>query len=530
MKGYLGIDFGTTNSAAMYESVAGTASWSSPTNSILSSPYPSLVFVSNSGSLSFGHDPLNQDYKDGVLVRRLKVLLGAGENVPGIGRRSTDLAKSYLSGLLAFLPINENDKPEVRVVLSVPIRFSDGYREKLRQCMIQLGFNRNNIGFIYEPIAAVYRVLYNTKGKIESNIAVIDWGGGTVDVSIISYKKSDGFISITELNTEGAKAGLGGADMDEWIANKAGNKDAIENLGKIRITEPGRYAQILEAIETFKVRVLNNPDRVNQPRDIPLDGDLCLTITQQLVKECLTFFADGIKKVIMIAIDGAGLGPEDIAGKLMIGGPFISEFVRNNPHFQISPVTNEIANWDETPFWRQYATTAGCALLAKNDFTTSMACDFGLLYSVRNNQNLALDLHPFITNGEIFPKGDVIYNARCTKLQVLEIANPKAVMTVGRGNSGKGVEEGKICVGHMEVDVAHEVSPFQHGKSIDQYATYVPYNPLVEAALLDTIELNVTLKGRKAQKGNGQNAISYVEDSCSKTYDGLPVKVVSPCL
>lgn len=118
-------------------------------------------------------------------------------------------------------------------VITVPAYFNNTQRELTKQAGINAGLNVLQI--INEPCAAAFA--YKLENKKSGRIMIFDFGGGTLDISILDITK-EGMIVI---NTEGDNH-LGGEDIDVILVKKClsdfikqeniTNKDEIINICK----------------------------------------------------------------------------------------------------------------------------------------------------------------------------------------------------------------------------------------------------------------------------------------------------------
>ena len=72
----------------------------------------------------------------------------------------------------------------------------------------------NVIRIINEPTAASMAYELNAKSAIDRNILVFDFGGGTLDVSILTVGDGDNEVKSTFGDTH-----LGGSDIDNLLVN-----------------------------------------------------------------------------------------------------------------------------------------------------------------------------------------------------------------------------------------------------------------------------------------------------------------------
>lgn len=125
-----------------------------------------------------------------------------------------DIMKS-LYDIIHIKNANEN---EYRVTVTVPVCFSERQRKMISSAAEKAGFTVESI--ISEPFASLF---YLMKDELENdhNVLIIDIGGGTLDVCLVSVKANEGGCEITTESTAGIR--YGGIDL---------NNDIIEDLLK----------------------------------------------------------------------------------------------------------------------------------------------------------------------------------------------------------------------------------------------------------------------------------------------------------
>lgn len=106
------------------------------------------------------------------------------------------------------------------VVISVPYDYSADIRNIIAKSAIDAGLNVTNL--IEEPVAAslCYGVFNSpVNGNEAENIMVVDFGGGTLDITAFKFKKDDtGMVNIETLAKSG-NSELGGIDITNIIKN-----------------------------------------------------------------------------------------------------------------------------------------------------------------------------------------------------------------------------------------------------------------------------------------------------------------------
>ena len=192
--GTLGIDFGTSNSAAAYR-LPGQPARLLPLEGIATGMPTALFFNTEEHSTHFGRDAMQQYLagEEGRLMRSLKSLLGSSlllektavheqlisyQDVIAIFlKRVAHQARHALDGAL----------PE-RVVLGRPVHFVDAHPERDRQAQDALAAAAKTAGlgevqFQLEPIAAALD--YEQRLSDEKLVLVVDIGGGTSDFTVV---------------------------------------------------------------------------------------------------------------------------------------------------------------------------------------------------------------------------------------------------------------------------------------------------------------------------------------------------------
>lgn len=215
LKHYFGIDFGTTNSATV-----GLAVMDNKTNMFLygddeDRPIPSVVAINkNTGEIYTGRDAWNKKMELAetcVYISSVKSILDSDwtQDIAGRTWTTTDVATEVFKALKAN--VAERTGAEMTsATVAIPIGFVAEKRERLRIAARNAGIVIDS--FISEPTAAFFANYEALKSC--STIAVFDWGGGTLDVSII--QNSNGKIS--EMATEGMN--VAGDDLDRKIAKR----------------------------------------------------------------------------------------------------------------------------------------------------------------------------------------------------------------------------------------------------------------------------------------------------------------------
>lgn len=245
----IGIDFGTTNSViALCNELDNIKLIEMNKKNII----PTIINYSN--GIIFGGS-VNSD--DIVSIKREigSNAIIQGRTIPDI---CTDIFKEINNSINKYL----NNK-KFQAVITVPAYFNDIQRNIVKQSALNAGINVLSI--FNEPTAAI---LANEKSLNNGTYLVYDFGGGTFDVSVISFK--DGIFQV--LGTSGDTY-LGGDDIDLEIA-KANNI----SLKEARILkESNNHTVIIDnIIKKFANKTLDICDKLL--KSLKLDKEFIDTI------------------------------------------------------------------------------------------------------------------------------------------------------------------------------------------------------------------------------------------------------------
>lgn len=200
-----------------------------------------------------------------------------------------------------------------KAVVTVPAYFNDNQRTATRDAGVIAGLDIVRI--INEPTAASLSYGLD-KLKKDLNIAVLDLGGGTFDVTILEMCNS----VFKVISTSGDTC-LGGIDMDKKITDYVLKKISEKN---IRFKDEKDLQQLNEAVEKAKIQLsFKSSANINLPftnGNIVLKRDKLETLVKPVVQR--------MDKPIKQALNDASLNPEDIDKVILVGGPTRMPIVR----------------------------------------------------------------------------------------------------------------------------------------------------------------------------------------------------------
>ena len=192
-------------------------------------------------------------------------------------------------------------------VITVPAYFNDAQRQSTKDAAKLAGINV--LRLLNEPTAAA--IAYGLETKEEGIHAVYDLGGGTFDISILSFNRG-----VFEVMSTGGDSSLGGDDFDNLIF-----EDCVKTLGLNDLT-----ASQIQTIRQFaktakeKLSIEDNADFEinNQHYQVTkLDFE---TMAEDLVKRTL--------RITKRALRDAGIGVQEVKETIMVGGSTRMSMIR----------------------------------------------------------------------------------------------------------------------------------------------------------------------------------------------------------
>jgi len=233
------------------------------------------------------------------------------------------------------------DKIE-QAVITVPAYFDDNQRQATKDAGTIAGLDVVRI--INEPTAASLAFGLD-KAKQDMKIMVFDFGGGTLDVTIMEMGGG-----VFEVMSTSGDTQLGGTDMDkaiiDYVVDEFKKKEGIDlNQDKTAMT------RIAEASEKAKIELSTVMETdINLPfiSHDPSSGskNLELRLTRAKLEDLVKPIVDRCKPSIEKTLEDAKLSPSDISKIVMVGGPtrmplvrkFVGEVVGKEPESGVDPM------------------------------------------------------------------------------------------------------------------------------------------------------------------------------------------------
>jgi len=323
----IGIDLGTTNSlVASVKSGQSVVLTDENNESIL----PSVVHCGKDNKLTVGcdacpyakTDPTNTiisvkrfmglGYKE---VKEFKncpyQLVENGNNVlfhTAMGNLSAvEISSSILSALKQRAEESLGGEL-VGAVITVPAYFNDAQRQATKDAATLAGLN--TLRLLNEPTAAA--VAYGLESGEEGIHAIYDLGGGTFDISILSFSKG-----VFKVLATGGDSTLGGDDFDQLIIDDCIEKMGITELTPVQIQKIKQFSRV--AKETLSTKDLAEFDCIETP----------YKITREKFDELSTKLIKRTLLLVKRALRDAQVDMSDVKDIIMVGGSTRMPLVRS---------------------------------------------------------------------------------------------------------------------------------------------------------------------------------------------------------
>ncbi|MCC3435596.1 MAG: Hsp70 family protein [Oscillatoriales cyanobacterium] len=307
---------------------------------------PTLVFVKNAGELVLGEKVRSQRLGQSQPDRFFKAFkrdLAAdyqppARNIDGESYTPESVAEQFIRTIWKQL-YQQNIQPD-KLIFTVPVGAFERYLDWFRDLAESLGVEE--VQLIDESTAAALGYAVQRPGSL---VLVVDFGGGTLDLSlvrtaVIPFAKGGSEIS-PPLGKEGlggvraevlakSDAYVGGEDIDIWIV-----EDYLRQIGSSRAEVGGvGWQNLLEIAEKLKIQV----SQVNEAKESWFDDENFMSYDLQLnrdqleeileSRQLLEQLREALDEVLSIAL-GKGIGKADIEQVLLVGGTSMIPAVSN---------------------------------------------------------------------------------------------------------------------------------------------------------------------------------------------------------
>ncbi len=306
-----------------------------------------------------------------------------------------------------------------KAVITVPAYFDDNQRQATKDAGTIAGLEVVRI--INEPTAASLAFGLD-KAKQDMKILVYDFGGGTLDVTIMEMGGG-----VFEVMSTSGDTQLGGTDMDkkiiDFVLDEFRKKEGIDlskdSTAMTRIREAAEKAKI--ELSTVMETDINLPFIAHDPTSGA--KNLELRFTRAKLEELIRPIVESTKPSIEKALEDSKLSKSDINKIVLIGGPtriplvrkFVSEVIGKGTESGVDPmeavamgaaiqagiiagdVTSDIVLLDVTPLTLGIETLGGVRepLIERN---TTIPTSKGKVFTTAADNQTAVTIH--VVQGE----------------------------------------------------------------------------------------------------------------------------------
>jgi len=327
----IGIDLGTSNSAAaIIQGGKPTLIPAAEGTTVAGKAFPSFVAFSKDGELLVGEPARRQavtNPDNTILEAKRKMGTDFVYKIQGKEYKPQQISAFILQKIKKDAEAFTGDKI-TKAVITVPAYFDDNQRQATKDAGTIAGLEVMRI--INEPTAASLAFGLD-KNKEDMKIMVFDFGGGTLDVTIMEMGGG-----VFEVMSTSGDTQLGGSDMDkaiiDYVADEFRKKDGIDltndSTAMTRIREAGEKAKI--ELSTVMETEINLPFIANDDSGAK---NLEVKLTRAKLEDLVNPIVERCKSSIDKALEDAKLSTSDITKIVLVGGPtrmpLVKKFVSN---------------------------------------------------------------------------------------------------------------------------------------------------------------------------------------------------------
>jgi molecular chaperone DnaK len=322
----IGIDLGTSNSAAaVLQAGKPTIVPSAEGTTAYGKAFPSVVAFTKEGELLVGEPARRQAVSNaGNTIMAAKRKMGSDFKYEVSGKKYTPQQISAF--ILQKIKKDTEEflgEPVQKAVITCPAYFDDDQRQATKDAGTIAGLEVVRI--INEPTAACLAYGLDKADK-ELKILVFDFGGGTLDVTVMDFSEG-----VFEVKSTSGDTQLGGTDMDEammkFIVEEFKKKEGID------LSEDDTAMQRLrEAAEQAKIELSTTMETdINLPFITASDKGpkhLTMKMARSKVEQLVEPIVQKCKTPMEKALKDSKIATKDIDKVILVGGPTRMPIVR----------------------------------------------------------------------------------------------------------------------------------------------------------------------------------------------------------
>lgn len=338
----IGIDLGTTNScvailengvAKVIENSEGTRTTPSiiaytDSEILVGTPAKRQAVTNPKNTIYAAKRLIGRKFKDKEVQKDINIIpysiVKADNGDAWVDVNGEKLAPPQISAeVLRKMKLTAEDylgKEVTQAVITVPAYFNDSQRQATKDAGRIAGLEVLRI--INEPTAAALAFALDKTDKKDRKIAVYDFGGGTLDISIIDIANVDGETQIEVLSTNG-DTHLGGHDFDQRLIDYVIDEFKKESGVDLK-NDMMALQRLQETAERTKVELSSLAQTtINLPyitADATGPKHLNVSITRSKFESLVQDLIDRSIEPCKIAIKDAGITISDIDEVILVGG------------------------------------------------------------------------------------------------------------------------------------------------------------------------------------------------------------------
>jgi len=340
----IGIDLGTSNSAAaVIQGGKPTLIPAAEGTTVAGKAFPSIVAFSKDGDLLVGEPARRQAVTNpDNTIREAKRKMGTEfmYKIQDKEYKPQQISAFILQKIKRDAEAFTGDSI-TKAVITVPAYFNDNQRQATKDAGTIAGLDVVRI--INEPTAASLAFGLD-KNKEDMKILVFDFGGGTLDVTIMEMGGG-----VFEVMSTSGDTQLGGSDMDQaiidYVVDEFRKKEGVDlssdSTAMTRIKEAGEKAKI--ELSTVMETEINLPFIA---QDSSGAKNLEVKLTRAKLDDLVNSIVQRCKSSIEKAIEDAKISTSDITKIVLVGGPtrmpivrkFVSDTVKKEAESGVDPM------------------------------------------------------------------------------------------------------------------------------------------------------------------------------------------------
>ncbi len=333
MSKIIGIDLGTSNSAASYMEAGKPKMIPSAEGTTLvgGKAFPSYVAFTKEGELLVGEPARRQavaNPEGTITAAKRKMGTNYLYKIHGKEYKPEQISAFILQKVKKDAEMYLGQKIE-KAVITVPAYFNDAQRQATKDAGSVAGLEV--VRLVNEPTAACLAYgLDKIKAK-DQQVLIFDFGAGTLDVTIMNFGQG-----VFEVISTSGDTQLGGTDMDEtiidYIISEFKKKEGVDlkndKMAMQRVKEAGEKAKI-ELSSVLETEI--NLPFITATHEGP--KHMVMKITRAKLEELIEPIIKKCQAPVEQALKDAKFKPSEIEKVILVGGPtrmpIVQKFIEN---------------------------------------------------------------------------------------------------------------------------------------------------------------------------------------------------------